>query len=226
MADEKNKAKEYMQRRLTEAMDDDAVMSAAEARLQEVLARAIQEGATGDDMAKRIEAFAKKDEASRRKVCLYCIDFFDPSAKSPVKEVVPQRFLSESDLAKVYAYVKKHELDKSFGEVVYELMDKHNMSAPQVYKNARMSRQDFSRITSPNCRGIKKTTVWSIILGLHCNLEEADALLYSAGFVRRNTKFDLIMEYFILNEIYDVWTVNDALNDSGLKILSANFAYE
>lgn len=132
-------------------------------------------------------------------------------AKGQIFECLPQKDLGESGLDELYHFVQTHGGDKSFGSVVYEIMELHNMTPPQVYRNARLSRQDFSRITSERSSGVKKSMAWNIIIGLHCSLEEADRVLYSAGYIRRKNYTDLIMEYFIGHKNYDIMAINDAL---------------
>ena len=53
---------------------------------------------------------------------------------------------------------------------------------------------------------------------MHCNLEEADTLLFSAGYLRRKNATDLIMEYFINNKNYDIVAINTVLSDLDLKV--------
>lgn len=193
----------------------------AEEKLKSVIANGAAEcdAASYAAMVKDINEFATKDAASLRKLCLYCMDFRDPSIKFAEKEVVKHSYFSEREIDLLHNFVNSHRRDKSFGEAVYELMDKHNMKAPEVYNNVNMDRRQFSRVTSPAYSGIKRITAWSVIVGLHCNLEEADYLLYCAGYVRRNTKFDLIMEYFIVNRIYDINTINGVLLEEKQKLL-------
>lgn len=213
---EKEKLKGYLQMSEIESLEDGALINSAGEKIKDILSRS----ADDIDAKNDIETFAKRDETSMRKLCLYCLDFCDPSTKFVVKEVVQQHFLSETEFAKLQRFVKTHKKDKTFGEAVYEIMDKHKMSAPEVYKNAKLSRQDFSRVTSLTSGGVRKSTVWSIIVGLHCDLYEADYLLYSAGYIRRKTKTDLILEFFITNRNYDILAINDALNDYEQKPLA------
>lgn len=176
---------------------------------------------TRNKTIKRIARFLKEREAQNRKLYTYSLhkeqttEYRD--AKGQVFECIPQKNLSESDLEELYHFVQTHGGDKSFGSVVYEIMEQHNMTPPQVYRNARLSRQDFSRVTSERSSGVKKLMVWNIVVGLHCSMEEADRVLYSAGYIRRKNYTDLILEYFIGQEIYDVMLINDALVTLGQK---------
>lgn len=172
-----------------------------------------------------IKSFFSGDETQKRKLLSFCFDLSDPTDKPKPcvqngEEIRLHTYLREDDLYKLYQFVKRHESDSTFAETVYKVMDEHNMSAPQVYKGALLRRQDFSRATEPKVKNVSKQIAWQIIIGLHCNLEEADEVLFSAGYIRRRTKFDLIMEYFIAHHNYDIMAINDVLAELGLKIFS------
>ena len=133
-----------------------------------------------------------------------------------------KRYIDEDELKKLYRFVKERKSDKTFGSAVFEIMKKHKVDAPQVYKEAMLSRQDFSRVTGPKCKGIKKTTVWSLIIGLHCDMDEANYLLYSAGISKRATVFDLILEYMIITKNYDIMAINEVLYEYDQPLLACH----
>ena len=96
-------------------------------------------------------------------------------------------------------------------------MEKHNMTSSQVYNGVFMRRQDFSRVTAQRCESVSRRLAWQIIIGLHCNLREADEVLFSAGYVRRHSKLDLTMEYFIEHGNYDMLAIDAVLENLGIK---------
>lgn len=196
----------------------------AEAKIKHILQDA-SSNSDNNESINAIEAFLSADDIQRRKVLSYCIDFIDPTiasqqSNSSGEQIQKHKFLQEDELLKLYKFVKRHSMDKSFGETVYQIIDKHNMTPPQVYKNAMLRRQDFSRVTDPKNRSVTRHLAWQIIVGLHCSIEEADKVLFSAGFIRRNSRLDLTMEYFIRHENYDIMAINDVLNELGIKVFS------
>ena len=177
------------------------------------------------EIVSAIETFIMEDETQKRKLLSFCIDFYDPTAQPKTvtqngEEIQLNSYLHQDDLYKLYQFVKRHESDSSFGDTVYNVMGRHNMTAPQVYKGALLRRQDFSRATDPKVKNVTKQIAWQIIIGLHCSLEETDEVLFSAGYIRRKTKFDLTMEYFIRHETYDIMAINDVLVELNLKPFS------
>ena len=203
-------------------------------KLDKILAT-VEDDISKSVYAKFIRQYMTASEVQKDKLLSYCEDFYDPTAKPEVKvatpttifakglppiTTMPHKYLDDDELYKLYQFVKNHNNDKSFGEAVYDVMAKHDLTPPQVYKRAYLSRQDFNRITSFSCKSVTKSMVWSVIIGLNCDLDEADYLLFSAGYRRRNNKFDLTLRYFVEHKNYDIMAINDVLARQDLKLLS------
>lgn len=172
-----------------------------------------------------INSFITESEIQRNKLLSYCVDFFDltehDATQTNGEEVVNHAFLKEDELLRLYRFVIRHASDSTFGAIVFQIMDNHGIKKPsEVYRNAMMSRQDFSRVTAPQCKSISRQIAWQIIIGLHCSLQEADEILFSAGFIRRESKFDLTMKFFIEQKNYDIFAINEVLDGLGLKSFS------
>ena len=57
-----------------------------------------------------------------------------------------------------------------------------------------------------------KPTVIAFAISLELSLEETNEMLRKAGFaLSHSNKFDIIIEYFILNGNYNVYEINQAL---------------
>ena len=183
------------------------------------------EGDRRKEIEDTINSYLNGSKTQKRKLLSFCMNFDDPTVQKKIKVqncgvIQLNAFLQTDELNQIYQFVKRHESDNTFGETVYRIMDDHNMKQSDLYKAAYLRRQDFSRATNPKAANVTKRLVWQIIIGLHCTLEEADELLFSAGYIRRRNKFDLTMRYFIERKNYDIFAINEALYELGLKAFS------
>lgn len=105
-----------------------------------------------------------------------------------------------------------NEVEEPFAEKLFRLIDESGLTDPEVYKKANLDRRLFSKIRSnPNYQP-KKSTALALAIALELSLEETQELLGAAGFtLSKSTKMDLIVEYFIRESRYDIYTVNEVL---------------
>lgn len=214
--------KNFLQREAVESENEGQYMLRANSKLKQILHDAASDSF---DVAavQTIRSFVETDKVSKRRLLAYCANFVDPTSSHTQTnardtQVCLHTYLQKSELYKLVDFINLHRHDTTFGEAVYNLMNQHGMTAPQVYKNAMLRRQDFARATAfEGDYNVTKRVAWQIIIGLHCNLQEADAVLFSAGYLRRKNDVDLIMEYFISRENYDIAAINAVLSDLQLK---------
>jgi hypothetical protein len=104
--------------------------------------------------------------------------------------------------------------------LLFRFIDRTGASDPEIYKKAGLDRKLFSKIRSnPNYRP-RKQTIIALALALELNINEADELLQAAGYsLSQSQTFDLVIEYCIKNQIYNIHDVNQALQHFQLKPL-------
>lgn len=115
-------------------------------------------------------------------------------------------------------------LEKSFMEMVFTFADSKGMKDTEVQKKANIDRKAFSKLKCGTTKNPSKSTALAFAVALELNLDETKDLLSRAGFALSPcSKMDLIVQYFIERNVYDIDVVNIALYEHGEQTLgSAN----
>ena len=107
---------------------------------------------------------------------------------------------------------------KTFTEMLMWHIAKTGKKDSAVYNAAQMDRRLFSKIMSDRNYKPSKDTAVALVLALHLNLEQAEDLLKRAGYsLSHSNKRDIVIEYFIREEVYDLMVINDVLYKLGEK---------
>ncbi len=112
------------------------------------------------------------------------------------------------------------DMDVSFSEHLFLLIDQKGLAEVDVYKRANLDRKLFSKIRSnPDYRPTKPTAL-ALAIGMQLSLKETEGLLDKAGFsLSRSQKFDIIVEYFLARGNYNIFEINEALFAFDQKLL-------
>lgn len=128
----------------------------------------------------------------------------ESSDSSIYEEPKPKRKRKLDDLV--------NNIDDTFSQMLLRLIDDRGMTDPQVYRKANVDRRLFSKIRNDKDYRPSKPTVLAFAIALELSLDETKDLLNRAGYsLSRSSKFDIIIEYFILEENYDIFEINGAL---------------
>ena len=129
--------------------------------------------------------------------------------KRKYNELVPAEY--RIMLLQLKNYLHTKFVHKTFSKQLLRLIKEKGLNEIDVYKAANIDRKLFSKIRRSSYHPSRKTAI-ALILTAHLSYDEAIALLRLAGYSLSNyEKADVIIEFCLINKIYDLMLVNELL---------------
>jgi DNA-binding phage protein len=182
-------------------------------------------GPKGSDRAKRAKSQPQEKEklskpkpqerpkSSRRGI-------FDPDIAALFERLKEKQSGHGADLKQGSLEDVMNNIGETFQQRLLRMIDERQYTDAQVYKKALLDRKLFSKIRCKEDYNPSKKTVLALALALELNLDETIDLLARAGYaLSPSSKSDLLVEYCILKEKYDLIDVNALLFHYGLPTL-------
>ena len=117
------------------------------------------------------------------------------------------------------------ELESSFAEALFKYIDDKGLTDPEVYKRANLDRKLFSKIRKNKNYKPSKNTALALAVALELNLDETKDFIGKAGYaLTRSSKMDIIVEFFIKQNNYDIFELNEVLFYYEEPLLGSNVA--
>ena len=112
------------------------------------------------------------------------------------------------------------QMDEGFPAMLLRKIDEKHMTDAQCYKRANIDRRLFNKIKNNPGYRPGKQTVLAFIIALRLSLDEAREMLSKAGFaLSHSSKSDIVVEYCLINGIYDIFEINEVLFSLDLPLL-------
>ncbi|MBU5668410.1 macro domain-containing protein [Peptoniphilus sp. MSJ-1] len=192
------------------------------------------------DEAIKVASSAIKDFIRDHDIDVYLVVYDNESFKiseklmGDVKSYIDENYIDEnilefSNRERIYCESLDYDcqtfefnpnLEKSFSETLLNLIDEKNMTDVEVYKRANIDRKLFSKIKNKKNYKPSKNTAIALAISLRLSLDETKNFLEIASYaLSHSILFDVIIEYFLTNENYDIFEINDVLFSYNQPIL-------
>ncbi len=132
------------------------------------------------------------------------------------EKVVKQSVIFSTSLKSINAsflpnFNEKVKKEASFQDYLFSLIRDKQLSDVEVYRRSNIDRRLFSKMRNDNYKPSKKS-ILALCIGLQLTLSQADTLLMKAGYsFADNDVSDVIIQYCLVEKIYDIIDVNEIL---------------
>lgn len=122
----------------------------------------------------------------------------------------------------ISSFLSKHFEDSAVAKKLNYYMHAKDITTAMIYERCYIDRKLISKITNRSNYHPSKNTMLALCIGLRLTINEAEEFVSLAGYSFSNTsKFDLIIQYMLINEIFDLYFINEMLEKYDQPLLGA-----
>ena len=162
------------------------------------------------------------------------VAFYEAQEKLVEEKIKPEAVVTKSDALKksettiksepsitpidVDSFIRDAKEPLNFQNTLQQLIADRKLENAAVYKKACIDKKFFSKIISNKDYVPKKHVVMALGLALELPLDDYEHFLASAGYAfMPSSKFDLIVKYCVMKQIYNLVEVDIILDSHGLE---------
>ena len=128
--------------------------------------------------------------------------------------------LQDKSSYNIQEFIEQKNKYSNFQNLLFKMIDDRNLKDSDVYNKVHIDRRLFSKIRNENYHPSKETIIL-LGLSLELNEEEIIKLLDSASYsLPKNNYYDLIIRFCFINKIYDIFKVNELLDEYNCKLFN------
>ena len=163
-----------------------------------------------ENLRARIESYINEHRRTREKF------------KARLKELSSKGALCINYPSKEKIEERLRRIKATFPQYLLNFIAERGFDEIDVYKRAHLDRRIFSKLRNQKDYMPSKRTVLLIIFAMELPLDEALRLLGKGGYsLSELSRKDVIIKFFLENQIYDLFLVNEVLDHYGFKPLSS-----
>ena len=179
-----------------------------------------------EDLKQYILSFSEMSSGEHTQVVEEAFGAMDELYDKTVSFNAPALAMPKASTAGIASRKATAEIDinekkePSFSEKLFEIIDRKGLKDSAVYKKADIDRRLFSKIRSDFDYHPAKNTAIRLCLALELDIIQTERLLESAGYcLSLSSTTDLVIRYCIEHKIFDIISVNEAIEYFSGKLI-------